>query len=485
MLFNSYIFILFFLPLALAGYFLLNYLNKMQWANIWLIAMSLWFYGYFNIYYLPIICFSILMNYLLSKVILKTEFVHKKLFTAIGISANIAIIFYFKYFDFFIENVNTLFGRSFELRHIVLPLGISFFTFQQISYLVDSYRGETKEYHFIEYALFVSFFPQLVAGPIVLHEEMIPQFRDISKRKYSSENMANGIYVFAIGLFKKVLIADIFGKAVTYGFETLDTLTSMELMLVSIFYTLQLYLDFSGYCDMAIGIGHMFNIELPLNFNSPYKATSIIEFWDRWHMSLTRFLRKYIYYLLGGSRKGRLRTYVNILIVFLISGIWHGANWTFIFWGVCHGIANCINRAGLKIWERINIVVRWIVTFGFVNCMWIFFRSDTIEQAWNMIRKIGHLDSFTIHEGLYSCFDLLEFKALEEQSRFLNFLSESIPGFHMWLYLLAVAVALWKLRDCAAVKFKTGICQAVLSVICLVWSIMSLEGVSVFLYFNF
>lgn len=233
--------------------------------------------------------------------------------------------------------MNAVFGSSFELKNIVLPLGISFFTFRQISYIVDSYRGETKGYTFWDYAFFVSFFPQLVAGPIVMYNEIIPKFRKPGNWHVVVENFSKGIYIFAIGLFKKVIIADRFGKAVTYGFGNIEILSSMEALVVSLSYTFQLYFDFSGYCDMASGIGYMFNIELPQNFNSPYNAKSIAEFWDRWHMSLTRFLRNYVYIPLGGNQRGKLRTYVNIMVVYLIGGIWHGANWTFILWGMLHG----------------------------------------------------------------------------------------------------------------------------------------------------
>ncbi len=337
MLFNSYIFILLFLPVSVSIYFLLNKAHQYVLSNIWLIGMSLWFYAYFNVDYIVIILVSISGNYILSRMLYtksinKNSFM-KKTVLIIGILINIISIFYFKYFDFFITNINALFHQNFELKNILLPLGISFFTFQQISYLIDSYRGETKDYGFIEYALFVSFFPQLIAGPIVLHSEVIPQFRDRELRKFNHDNMAKGLYIFAIGLFKKVLIADTFAKAVSWGFNSYLSISSMDTFLVSLFYTFQLYFDFSGYCDMAIGIGNMFNIQLPANFNSPYKATSITDFWSRWHMSLTRFLRQYVYIPLGGNRKGKIRTYVNIMIVYLISGIWHGANWTFIIWG--------------------------------------------------------------------------------------------------------------------------------------------------------
>ena len=387
MLFNSYIFVFCFLPLVIIGYFLLNRLQNDRIAKWYLILMSMWFYGYFNLGYLLIFVISILLNYLASAVINKTWVPEKyhKLVAGLGIIGDIAIIFYYKYFDFFIENVNSVFHQSFTLRHLLLPLGISFFTFQQISYLVDTCRGETKNYTFTEYVLFVCFFPQLIAGPIVLHKEVIPQFQDEKKRRFQFENFSWGIYIFSIGLFKKVLLADTFGLAVDWGFGRVDSLSSMEALIVSLAYTFQIYFDFSGYCDMAKGIGRMLNITFVNNFNSPYKATSIQDFWNRWHMSLTRFLREYIYFPLGGSRKGKIRTYFNIMVVYLVSGIWHGANWTFIVWGILHGAANCLNRIFKKTWEKLGTVTQWFFTFLFVNFMWILFRAVSLVAATNMM----------------------------------------------------------------------------------------------------
>lgn len=335
MLFNSYIFVFLYLPLVLLGYYIINYFKQYKISNVFLVIMSLVFYGYFNHSYLLIICGSISINFLISKILQwnSPKVYIKKTVLVFGIFVNVAIIFYFKYYDFFLNNINMLFGKAFELKNNILPLGISFFTFQQISYLIDSYRGETGNYTFDEYAIFVSFFPQLIAGPIVLHNEVIPQFRSKKNRYIIPENFSKGMYLFSLGMFKKVLLADTFGKAATYGFGTIETLSSIEAWIVAWSYTFQLYFDFSGYCDMAIGIGYMFNIILPQNFNSPYKSTSITEFWSRWHMSLTRFLKTYIYIPLGGNRKGKIRTYINILIVYLVSGIWHGANWTFLMWG--------------------------------------------------------------------------------------------------------------------------------------------------------
>ncbi|MBP3274713.1 MAG: MBOAT family protein, partial [Butyrivibrio sp.] len=276
MQFNSFIFILCFLPLTVVFYFGLNSLGKKKLSQAFLLLMSLWFYGYFNASYLLVICSSITVNFLLSRAMEKVvdREGRKKGLLVLGILFNVSLIFYFKYYDFFISNINAVFGSDFVLKHIVLPLGISFFTFQQISFIVDSYRGETKGYSFLEYALFVAYFPQLVAGPIVLHSELIPQFRDERKRKVDFDNLSKGIMLFSRGLAKKVLIADTFGAAVTWGFDHAnifvgeDALRFYEIIIVMLSYTFQIYFDFSGYSDMATGLGCMFNFNIPMNFNS-------------------------------------------------------------------------------------------------------------------------------------------------------------------------------------------------------------------------
>ncbi len=484
MLFNSYIFILFFLPMAFAGYFFLNYIKRYRLAQLWLIIMSLWFYGYYNAGYLWIICISIIFNFLLSRQIFLNN-KYKKMLLIIGIAFNLGSIFYFKYLDFFIENVNVLFHGDFELQHILLPLGISFFTFQQISFLVDTYKGEIEDYNFVEYALFVVFFPQLVAGPIVFHEEMIPQFRSIEKKRINGDNIAAGLYIFAIGLFKKVLLADTLGRAVTWGYETVWDMTSPEVLIVSLCYTFQLYFDFSGYCDMAVGIGRLFNIDLPVNFNSPYRSCSVLEFWDRWHMTLTRFLKKYVYIPLGGNRKGTLRTYINIMLVFLLSGLWHGAGWTFVIWGAVHGLVNCLNRIFKNVWDKVYGGVRWVCTFLFINCTWIIFRADSLEKAWCFIKKLFCMDTLSVRAELFDSVRLVEFDFLERKFGIFRFLPSRIDGFYILALLFISFLIVLAGKNCYEREFTPTWKNAVLTVVLLVWSVMSLSGVSTFLYFNF
>lgn len=484
MLFNSYLFILAFLPITLIGYYGLHKAEMHNMAKLELILGSFVFYAYNNVYYVVLLAFSILFNWCMSRLIQNSkEKRGKKIFLIIGLCVDIGLLLYFKYFNFFISNANLLFKSNFIYRNIILPLGISFFTFQQISYLVDTYREDTTDYNFLEYAAFISFFPQLVAGPIVLHSELIPQFREKENWKFSHEYFAEGLYIFSLGLLKKVIIADTLGKAVTWGWTNIDYLTAMEIVVVMISYTFQIYFDFSGYCDMAIGIGKMFHISLPVNFNSPYKADSIVEFWKRWHMTLTRFLTKYVYIPLGGNRKGKLRTYVNIIIVFLVSGLWHGANWTFVLWGFIHGVANALNRMFDGIWKKIHYMFRWIITFGFLNFTWLLFRSNSVSQAINLLKRILLMRERTINLQLQSCYVL---PGVEWLGR--HFMEASTDILAMACMILALGGSLLiclKNKNLHEKAFQPSMAKVFLTSVALVWSVVSLSGISTFLYFNF
>jgi len=324
--------------------------------------------------------------------------IHKKSLLIVGVSLNLALLGYFKYTDFLIENFNFLSNENMTLLHLALPLAISFFTFQQIAYLVDSYRGETHEYDFLNYANFVTFFPQLIAGPIVHHSEMMPQFSKRQNKIKNYQNIASGLFIFSIGLFKKVVIADSFSVWATAGFDVATTLNFFEAWLTSLSYTFQLYFDFSGYTDMAIGIALLFNIRLPINFNSPYKAVNIQYFWRRWHITLSRFLRDYIYIPLGGNKKGSYRIYANLMGTFVLGGLWHGAGWTFVFWGFLHGCALIVQ----KIWSKLDIqmptFVAWFITFNFINIAWIFFRAKEWDDA---IKVLSAMFSFEMGLEVY------------------------------------------------------------------------------------
>lgn len=390
MLFNSFEFIFLFLPLTLGAYFLLHRLGLTKCAKISLILASLFFYGYFNWTYLPIIISSVLINYLVGSSLNRTLSAPvRKLWLYVGLVFNLGMLGYFKYSDFFIENVNALFATDIRLLNILLPLGISFFTFQQLAFVIDCYKGKGKLPAFIDYCNFVTFFPQLIAGPIVLPEEMLPQFESREKHRPIAKNIFDGLFIFTMGLLKKVLIADSIAVFANAGFGLhVEHFTMAEAWLISLSYTFQLYFDFSGYCDMAIGIGKMFNIDLPLNFNAPYRATNFQDFWRRWHMTLNRFFTQYLYIPLGGSRRSEPRVLFNIFLVFFFSGIWHGSGWTFIIWGICHGIGVMVCRT----WKRAGCSMpRWagmFVTFFFINILWVLFRADNVRQAWIIIRSM-------------------------------------------------------------------------------------------------
>ena len=378
MLFPTFTFILGFLPLTVLVYFLLSKKNIFL-SRVFLLGASFVFYSWFNWSYSLILASSILMNWFFAQILLRKR---SKTVFILGIICNVLLLGYFKYYDFFVENINALFGTSFLLKHILLPLGISFFTFQQISFLQQVYsRTLEKEYSFSSYALFVSFFPQLIAGPIVLPDEMMSQFDRIENSRPNMENMAKGLYVFALGLGKKILLADFFAEIADKGFTALSG-NFFDAWGTALAYTFQIYFDFSGYCDMAVGIGLLFNICLPQNFNAPYLSGNISEFWRKWHITLGRFLMGSIYIPLGGSKCSKIRTCCNLMITFLISGLWHGASWLFVLWGFCHGAALVIHR----IWNKflgfaMPLFCGRVLTFLFVLLTWVLFRAETLAQA--------------------------------------------------------------------------------------------------------
>lgn len=487
LLFNSYIFILLFLPLCLVGYFGLNHFKKYTLAQAFLLGMSLWFYGYFNPSYLVIILVSIVVNYLFTMVMARTHlpFLRKVEVTA-AVLLNLGILFYFKYFDFFLMNVNRFLHTDFTLHNILLPLGISFFTFQQVSYVIDAYRGEVTQYNFLQYASFVVYFPQLIAGPIVTHDELIPQFMDESKKQFNWDHFARGLFMLVLGLGKKVLIADVFGVAANWGFANVQVLDSTNAWFSSLAYTIQIYFDFSGYCDMAIGIGEMMNLELPVNFDSPYKSLTIDEFWHRWHKTLTRFFTKYIYIPLGGSRKGQLRTYLNIMIVYCASGIWHGANYTYIAWGLLQGFLTVINRRWKKQISALHPGFSWLVTFFLVTASMTLFRANSVGDAIVIIKQMLMMDFGPVNENIVNAFLLPEIQLLIKYIPQLQFLQMQ-PTALLTIFFGGAMLLILGARNAREhmLAFKPTAVNLLCIALLLVWCILSFGGVSTFLYFNF
>lgn len=420
MLFNSYPFLFVFLPVTLIVFFITGGFRGRLGA-VWLTAASLFFYGWWSPVYVGLLMGSVLFNYAVGLALAKGEgHSSQKVNNSIllfGVAANLALLTYYKYANFFLSNLNSLFGTAWDAGKILLPLGISFFTFTQIAFLVDAYRGKAREYNFVHYSLFVTYFPHLIAGPILHHKEIMPQFSRTASSKFSFENIAIGLTVFSIGLFKKVILADTIAPYANIVFETAakgQTLSFLESWAGGIFYALQLYFDFSGYSDMAIGLSQLIGVKLPLNFYSPYQAVNIIEFWKRWHITLSRFLKDYLYIPLGGNRRGNTRRFINLMITMLLGGLWHGAAWTFVIWGALHGLYVIINHT----WHLLRRALRYdkessgrwgkelarTLTFLAVVVAWVFFRADTVAAAVSILRGMAGRNGLVLPEAwlLYS-----------------------------------------------------------------------------------
>ena len=395
MLFNSYVFLGGFLPLVLGGYFCLARKRRTRVATVFLVLASLFFYAWWDARYLPLLLGSIAFNYAVGRRIERTR---GKRWLAAGVGVNFLLLGYFKYAGFFVETGNALFGAAWRVPEIVLPLGISFFTFTQTAYLVDAYRGETQGYAPLTYALFVTVFPHLIAGPLLYHKDMIPQFSRLRNFVFSYRNFAVGLTFLSIGLFKKVVIADHLAPWANLAFANAAQLTFLEAWAGALAYTLQLYFDFSGYSEMALGLGWMFNFKLPVNFDAPYKAKSIVEFWRRWHMTLSAFLKNYLYIPLGGSRGGQWLRARNLFLTMLLGGLWHGAGWTFVVWGALHGCYLVVNhqwrRWGLKLPPGLS----WLLTFLCVTVAWVFFRADNLTDALCFVTAMGDAGNIVLPE---------------------------------------------------------------------------------------
>ena len=407
MLFNSYAFIFVFLPVVMAGFFLVGRVSH-RGAALWLAIASLVFYGWWNPKFVILILVSILINYVAGYHISRNRNVAPRLarvLLTLAIVTDLGILAYYKYANFFIANISHLAGGDFAALDIILPIGVSFFTFTQIAFLVDAYRGIAREYNFIHYLLFVTYFPHLIAGPVLHHKQMMPQFAERKTYAPSLENINIGLTIFVIGLAKKVLLADQFALYADPVFSIASRggqPTLVEAWVAGLAYTLQLYFDFSGYSDMAIGLSRMFNIKLPLNFDSPYKAPNIIEFWRRWHMTLSAFLRDYLYIPLGGNRNGPLQRHINLMITMLLGGLWHGAGWTFVLWGGLHGTFLVINHLWHAIAGRAETLPGWrrlagsMITFICVVFAWIPFRAPDLDTTFRLWAGMSGLNGLSL-----------------------------------------------------------------------------------------
>lgn len=382
------------MPITIIGYYALA--ARPRWRMGWLLLASLLFYGYWDVRFLPLLLTSVMMNWLLARRYGKNG--HRAI-PLVGVGANLLIIGIFKYANFFAGNFSLVFGTGFTAWEIVLPLGISFFTFQQISYLLDLRRGHAPVYPLGLYALYVMFFPQLIAGPIVRHNELIDQFALPPLREGYAERLSRGMTLFLMGLFKKVVLADKLAEIASPLFAQIaagKSLTLAEAWVAAGGYTLQLYFDFSGYSDMAIGLGLFFGFTIPINFNAPYVALSIRDFWRRWHITLSRFLRDYLYIPLGGNRFGLPRQIYALMVTMVLGGLWHGAGWTFVLWGAWHGCGLIGNHLWQKTGRRLPRMIAWPATMLFVVFGWVVFRSETLPHAWTMLATMAGWNGWSL-----------------------------------------------------------------------------------------
>jgi len=477
MVFSSYEFLLIFFPLVLTGFYLLAHVPNGRYHKLFLLGASLFFYGYYHLGYLLLILVSVCVNYLFAVIIqhrpVDDKWLRRTLLT-IGVLFNVGLIGYYKYFNFFLSVVKDITDTEVVLRQILLPLGISFFTFQQLSFLISVYKREETVGSFLNYCLFVTFFPQLVAGPIVLYGEMIPQFADENKRHFNVDNFAAGMFFLSCGLFKKTVIADTLALFVDNGFA----MNSMGLIggwITSLSYTFQIYFDFSGYSDMAIGLGKFFNIELPDNFDKPYLSESLTVFWRRWHMTLGRALSTYIYKPLGGNRKGNVRTCMNLFLTFLVSGPWHGASWTFLVWGAVQGIIVILERLCKDMLQRIPHTIRISATFLTTNFLWVLFRADSFKSAGKVYKAMLNFRDFGFSNITALAQDgIVTFPAI-------------IYGTCIFVLLGALFAVVFRGIERIKCYPENGrsVKQAMIAAVCFALSLLCMGRESVFIYFNF
>lgn len=480
MQFNTYEFILLFLPISLLLYFTVGKINLVFRKLIISVAglALLYFAGIKGLIFLAA---SMVINYLLCEIMLETKYIRKPMFI-MAIAFNVLVLLALKYSNFAITNINLIFGKTIKSVNPTVPLGISFFTFQQIAYVVNLYKGTIEKLNLLDYVAYMLYFPKLAMGPIVDPIKFIEEINNPKLTRWNWDHCASGIKLFCFGLFKKMVLADIFALAVSWGSENMYSATSLDWILVMLSYTFQIYFDFSGYSDMAMGISSMMNISMPINFNSPYKALSVRDFWNRWHMSLTYFLTNYIYIPLGGSRKGKFRTYLNVMTVFIISGIWHGANWTFILWGALYGFLSVLDRIAEPVWNKIFKPIRWFITFIIVNIMWLLFNASSVGTWIYELKTMILGGSFTISAGLANCFRGVEMPFFEDLLGISNIAFIKSGTAWMLLYLLGSLILCLLFKNNKQIQRKNNVLFMILAALAFVWSFLFLGSESVFIY---
>ena len=483
MYFNSYLFILLFFPVLLAGYYLLNRFTNHTLGKVWLLLGSAVFYLCYGLEVSWVILLSMIINYssylLIRKNQAKSNPNAVKTIRNLAVTANILLLGVFKYAMWLGTVAGTLFKNNFNMIHIIAPIGISFFTFTQISFIMDVAKDDDSNYNLLDYTLFTLFFAKILSGPIVTARSLIPQFNDKERKSLNFENFSKGLYAFSFGLAKKVLLADFFAIIVDFSYADVSAVNSTTALFTIFAFALQLYFDFSGYSDMARGVGYMLNIDIMKNFNSPYKAVDIIDFWKRWHISLTTFLTTYLYFPLGGNRKGKGRQYLNIMIVFLVSGLWHGAGLTFLIWGGLHGLFNILTRFVQPVLKKIPAFICKIFTFLLVTVLWVFFRASSFADALLMLKKpfegnFGKLDDSLVESLL--------------QPTLFNIITQVAPflvAFSAVFVLSILSVMFLKNTDEKVESFKPTFFRSLISIALISLSVLSLTGFTSFVYAGF
>ncbi|MBO4456788.1 MAG: MBOAT family protein [Butyrivibrio sp.] len=485
MLFNTYGFMLLFLPVFLVAFFIIrafvqDQIKKEAALNILIILASFVFYSFFGVRNTAVLCISLIINIIIIYRIGKSK--KKKAWLIAGIAFNVVLLSFFKFSGLF------------------FPVAISFYTFNQISYVIDLYRGEIKEFDIPDYLVYILFFPKLLQGPLEGFGSFDAGIKKAYEEELDWEKMMRGLLLLSMGLFKKVILADTFAKAVEYGFSAIPNLGRMEAILTAVFYSFQLYFDFSGYCDVATAICMMMGFDLATNFNSPYKATDIDDFWNRWHMTLTGFFTKYVYIPLGGNRKGRVRTYINVLIVFLISGIWHGSGLTFIIWGAAHGVMSVLTKMvknarkekkeakdnkAVKIFAAVRKAAAVLGNYIFIMATWVFFRAETVSDAIGLFVRMAVGGPKPFYSTFADGFRLDEIWYIIKVTPIMNY--NFAWDLCLWLFLAAAVIIIFfgknAIRFCRECKINMG--TTLLTAFLLLWSIISFSGVSTYLYMNF
>ncbi|KIL97738.1 putative poly(beta-D-mannuronate) O-acetylase [Paramagnetospirillum magnetotacticum MS-1] len=480
MLFNSYIFLFAYLPVVWAGFFVLGRRSPPV-AAAWLAVASVVFYGWWNWAFVPLLLVSAAFNYGMGLVIVRSDQARRGIVLGLGVGVNLALLGYFKYAGFLVGNADALFGTTWTIPDIVLPIGISFFTFTQIAFLVDCRRGLAREVHAVHYLLFVSYFPHLIAGPVIHHADLMPQFalREIYRPQW--ENVARGLTLLSLGLFKKCIIADSLAGTADATFAAAAAGAPVGGLAAwggALAYTFQIYFDFSGYSDMALGLSWMFGIRLPVNFNSPYQAVGVIDFWRRWHMTLSRFLRDYLYIPLGGNRRGSMRRHLNLLITMVLGGLWHGANWTFVAWGALHGLYLGINHFWHWLLPALGIrrsfgwpgrLCAQALTFAAVVVAWVFFRAADMDAALRVLRGMAGWNGAGVSPGTVPAAIILVAAVIAFLLPNANRIVGICGPLPRWRILV------WQISPAWA-AFGAG---------ALVAALMAMQRPSAFLYFNF